>query len=200
MTRHTRNVAFALLGLAPALVAWSGAAYQLSLVTPKSRLWIEGTSTVRGFTCKATAFDVTVDATAPTAAAAILNGEKAVTSVNVTVPAEKLDCGNGTMNEHMLKALKAKSAPTIGFELASYEMSKGAAGMQGRLTGTLTLGGVEKPITVDAVATEDPAGLRVTGMHEVRMTEFGLKPPSLMMGTMKVNERVKVNFELYLKS
>ena len=200
MTRHTRNVAFALLGLAPALVAWSGAAYQLSLVTPKSRLWIEGTSTVRGFTCKATTFDVAVDATAPTAAAAILNGEKAVTSVNVTVPAEKLDCGNGTMNEHMLKALKAKSAPTIQFELASYEMAKGAGGMQGKLTGTLTLGGVEKPITVDAVATEDPAGLRVTGMHEVRMTEFGLKPPSLMMGTMKVNERVKVNFELYLKS
>ena len=200
MTRHTRNVAFALLGLAPALVAWSGAAYQLSLVTPKSRLWVEGTSTVRGFTCKASAFEVTVDASAPAAGSAILSGEKAVTNVSVTVPAAKLDCGNGTMNEHMLKALKAKSAPTIAFELASYEMVKGTGGMQGKLTGTLTLGGVEKPITVDAIASEDPAGLRVTGTHEVRMTEFGLKAPTLMMGTMRVNERVKVNFDLYLKS
>jgi polyisoprenoid-binding protein YceI len=200
MTRHTRNVAFALLGLAPALVAWSGAAYQLSLVTPKSRLWVEGTSTVRGFTCKAATFDVGVDASAPAAAAAILNGEKAVTSVTVTVPTAKLDCGNGTMNEHMLKALKAKDAPTIEFALSSYEMVKGTSGMQGKLTGTLTMGGVKKPITLDAIATEDPAGLRVAGTHEVRMTEFGLKPPTLMMGTMKVNERVKVNFDLYLKS
>ena len=200
MTRQTRNVAFALLGLAPALVAWSGAAWQLSLVAPKSRLWVEGTSTVRGFTCRAVTFDVAVDASAPAAAAAIMNGEKAVTGVNVTVPAAKLDCGNGTMNEHMYKAIKAKDAPTIEFRLASYEMTKGASGMQGRLTGTLTLGGVQKPVTVEATATEDPAGLRVTGMHEVRMKEFGLKPPTLMMGTMKVNELVKVNFDLYLKS
>ena len=31
------------------------------------------------------------------------------------------------------------------------------------------------------------------------MKEFGLKPPSLMMGTMKVDERVKVSFDLFLK-
>lgn len=200
MTRHTRNVAFALLGLAPALVAWSGAAYQLSLVTPKSRLWIEGTSTVRGFTCKATAFDVTVDATAPTAAAAILNGEKAVTSVNVTVPAEKLDCGNGTMNEHMNKALKAKDNPVIAFRVASYDLAMDAEGTLATMAGELALGGVTRPITVRAKVSEEPNGnLRVAGTHEVKMTEFGLKPPSLMMGTMKVGDRVTVGFDLLLK-
>ena len=31
------------------------------------------------------------------------------------------------------------------------------------------------------------------------MTEFDLKPPSLMLGTMKVDEKVKVSFDLLLK-
>ena len=39
----------------------------------------------------------------------------------------------------------------------------------------------------------------MTGSYTVKMTEFGLKPPTLMMGTLKVNENVAVNFDLYLK-
>jgi hypothetical protein len=31
------------------------------------------------------------------------------------------------------------------------------------------------------------------------MTEFGLKPPTLMLGTLKVDERVKVGFDVVLK-
>ena len=31
------------------------------------------------------------------------------------------------------------------------------------------------------------------------MTEFGLKPPTLMLGTMKVDERIKVGFDVVLK-
>jgi hypothetical protein len=31
------------------------------------------------------------------------------------------------------------------------------------------------------------------------MTEYGLKPPSLMMGTMKVKDAVQVHFDLLLK-
>ena len=35
--------------------------------------------------------------------------------------------------------------------------------------------------------------------HEFAMTEFGVKPPTLMLGTMKVGDRVKVSFDLYVK-
>ena len=30
------------------------------------------------------------------------------------------------------------------------------------------------------------------------MTEFGLKPPALMLGTVKVNDKVRVGFNLVL--
>jgi polyisoprenoid-binding protein YceI len=134
------------------------------------------------------------------AIAALLAGEKAVTKATITVPAEQLECGNGTMNEHMKKALKVKDNPTIEFTVESYTLAKAADGTQAQLNGTLTLGGVTKPITVSALGKGEGDALRVTGVYEIRMTEYGLKPPTLMLGTLKVNERVKVSFDLLLKN
>jgi polyisoprenoid-binding protein YceI len=189
-----------ILSLVPALAAGT-AALNLMTLEPASRLWVKGTSTVRSFECKAGALDAKVETNAAGATAALMGGDKAVTAAAITIPAAQLDCGNGTMNEHMRKALKIKEHPTIEFRVASYTLAKAAEGMQAELSGTLTLGGVEKPITVQATGKDEGDGtLRVTGMHEVRMTEFGLKPPTLMMGTMKVNERVKVGFDLLLKN
>lgn len=200
MRTFTRRAAFALLGLLPAAIAWTEIRETLTL-EPQSRLWVSGTSTVRSFECKATAFDASVEAAGTGAVAAVLGGEKAVRTVLVTVPANKLDCANGTMNGHMLKALKATAHPAIEFRLATYEMAPAGTAMQGKLSGTLVIGGAERPVTITATATEGANGtLHVVGMHEVKMSEFGLKAPSLMMGTMKVGDVVKVNFDLFLKS
>lgn len=199
MRTITRRAAFALLGLLPAAIAWTEIREPMTL-EPQSKLWIKGNSTMRSFECKATAVDAAVDAEGPAAAAAVLDGKKAVRTVQVTVPVSRLDCGNGTMNDHMWKALKAKEHQVIEFRLASYEMSPAGDAMQGQLTGTLSIGGVQKPVTISATATAGANGtLHVVGSHDVSMKEFSLKPPSLMMGTMKVDERVKVSFDLFLK-
>lgn len=191
------RLSLALAAFVPVLLAPASAG--LLDVQPESRLWISGSSTVRSFQCQATSFVATVAST-PAAAAAVLAGEKAVTAVDVVIQAEQLDCRNGTMNDHMRKALKAKEFPTIAFKVASYDLERADDGVNLALTGTLTLGGVEKPITVAAkVKGRDDGQLIVTGTHEVRMTEFDLKPPRLMLGTMRVDEKIKVGFEIALK-
>jgi polyisoprenoid-binding protein YceI len=198
MRSPTLGAIATLLLLAPA-GAWTPADAPLSLA-PQSRLWVDGTSTVRSFQCKATALEAEVSA-APNAVAGVLAGEKAVKSVEFRVPAAKLDCGNGTMNEHMLKALKAKEHAAIVFRVASYEVAKGAEGVTGTLTGTLTLGGVQKTITVEATGRDAAGGaLRVAGAYPLRMSDYGLKAPTLMFGTMKVGDVVKVGFDLVLKA
>jgi polyisoprenoid-binding protein YceI len=188
----------ALTLLTPAVLAMTSGA-ELMTVQPGSRLWVTGTSTVRGFECKTSSFDATVESIGAGAALAVVNGSKGITAVHVTVPAATLDCGNGTMNEHMMKALKAKDAPIIGFKLGGYTLVKGASATTVEMNGDLTLGGTTKPITISANAKSEGDGLRVIGLYELRMTQFGLKPPTLMLGTMKVNELVKVNFDLLLK-
>jgi hypothetical protein len=40
--------------------------------------------------------------------------------------------------------------------------------------------------------------LRVKGSKQLRMTEYGVKPPSLMLGAMKVGDQVTVGYDIIL--
>ena len=197
MLRLDRKLMIAAIALSPLLAA-SAAIARLSL-QPDSQLWVEGTSTVRGFKCAATSMDADIATSRSDAATALASGEKAVTTVAFRVPAAQLDCKNSTMNEHMRKAIKAEASPVIEFELGGYDLVPAAGKVGAKMTGTLSLGGVTKPVVVNAELVQEAGGVRVKGTYDLKMTEFGLKPPSLMMGTMKVNELVKVNFDLVLK-
>lgn len=180
------------LALVPAAAA---ASTTPPTVLPASRIWIEGTSTVRSFTCKAPVFDIKLDGESD-----VLATPKAVHSLTVKVPSQKLDCGNATMNGHMQKAIKANEAPEISFKLSSYDLAAGGAGKTVKLTGTLSIGGVERPVTLNATAVPQGDGsVKVSGKQDVKLSDHGLKAPSLMMGTMKVGDVVKVGYEVVLK-
>ena len=168
---------------------------------PESKLWVDGTSTVRAYSCKATTLNGTVAATGSDASLAIGELQKAVRTVDLTVPVQSLDCGNGTMNGHLRNALKATENPAIKFRVAQYDVVPGGEN-EGtvKLKGNLTIAGQEKPVTIDAnVASEAGGALRVKGSKEILMSEFGVRPPTLMMGTLKVRDRVVVNFDVVLK-
>lgn len=178
-----------------ALAAWRPAVDPLTLKAG-SRLWFDGTSTVRSWSCEAPTIQAAIDADAG-APAAVLAGQKAVKTVSLTFPVDKLDCDNKTMNGHMWKALNASTHKTIQFTLTGYELAKATA-VAGTLQGTLLLNGQSRPITVSAQFAQGDGGLRVTGKYDLKMTDWGVVPPKLMMGTLKVGEVVSVNFDLVL--
>jgi polyisoprenoid-binding protein YceI len=166
-------------------------------VSADSRLWFEGTSTVRDWNCQAGQLDAVIDADAG-APAAVLNGRKAVRTVLLTVPVAQLDCNdNNTMNGHMWKALESSRHATIQFALASYELVQSPT--RGTLTGTLTLHGVALPVTIPVEFADVEGALKVTGSYALKMTNWGVEPPKLMFGAMKVGETVTVRFELLLQ-
>jgi len=186
-------------GLVMPTGAWTLYTEQLEL-QPASKLWVEGTSTVRSFSCQASEVKATVEASGSNAIARLMTGDKAVESVNVVVPSEKLDCGNGTMNDHMRKAIKMNEAPTIAFRVTSYDLTKEANGVAGNLTGTLSLGGETRTITVPAAGVMEAGALHVTGAYQLAMSDYKLTPPSLMFGRIKVRDQVTVKFDLLLKN
>ena len=66
-----------------------------------------------------------------------------------------------------------------------------------RAAGTLKIAGAENPVTMDVVATRLPDGtIKAVGTVPIKMTAFGVKPPSAMFGTIKTGDEVKVKFEL----
>jgi len=156
---------------------------------------------VRDYSCKATSLQGNVAAAGDGASLAIVQLQKAVRTVDVTVPVQGLECGNGTMNGHLRNALQAQENPLIKLRVAQYDVvPAGANEGTVKLKGHLTIAGQEKPVTIEARITSDAAGvLRVRGSKEILMSEFGVKAPTLMMGTLKVRDRVVVNFDVVLK-
>jgi polyisoprenoid-binding protein YceI len=199
MKSNLKSTLLALAILVPASGAWT-VANEMLVLQPQSRIWIEGTSTVRSFSCKAADVNAVVEASGPNAIPQLLTGDKGVKTVRVTVPAEQIDCGNGTMNEHMRKAIKLAEHKTIEFRLSDYDVARGADGIAGTINGTLLLGGVTKPIAIKAEGKPENGMLHVTGSYDLDMTAYGLKPPTLMFGRIKVGRTVKVNYDLLLKS
>jgi polyisoprenoid-binding protein YceI len=183
----------------PALIAMAQPSFPLR-VHATSRIWVNGTSTVKSWECRAKSFTAAVDASSADAVHTVIAGEKTVEAVTLTVPVQQMDCSNGTMNEHMLKALKAKEFADITFTLDSYELTKGADLSKVSLKGTLTMGGVTKPVAFEADASAGPEGsLKIAGKYRLNMKDYSLQPPKLMLGTLKVNEMVDVSFEVFLK-
>ena len=162
----------------------------LSLAT-ESKLWIDGTSTMKSFSCAATKVDVSVS-TEPGSAPNDL-----VQSASLVVPVAQLDCRNGTMNNHMRKALKASANPNISWTMISYRVEGTAVIINGRLS----IAGKENPIELRTTGTADTNGtIRMKGSTKFKMSEYGVKPPTLMLGTMKVGDPITVSFDLVLDS
>ena len=171
------------------------------LIQPDSKVWVTGDSTVRGFTCLAQDVQGSVE---PGSNGGMLDVNQlggSVGAVELRVPVMELDCGNGTMDGHMQKALKASDHKTIVFRLKGYDASAPTTGKSTlTLRGTLAIAGAEQPVAIQAVASQEPDGtLRVEGAQQITMSEWGIKPPSLMLGTMKVRDQVTVNFDIRLR-
>lgn len=183
----------------PAGIAWTADRAGLAL-QPESKLWVEGTSSVRSYTCRAARVDGSVATQPGSTSLAIADLEKTVRSAEVSVAVAGLECGNGTMNAHLRNALRSDTSPRISYRISSYDVvPAGVAAGKVKLNGTLEIAGTEKPVSIDATASSEAGRLRVKGSRQIRMTDFGVRPPTLMMGTMKVHDPVTVHFDVLLK-
>jgi len=166
-------------------------------VAPDSRLWIDGTSNLHGWTCKAEKLDAAVELDKDVALA--VAAPKALKRVEVKVPVKSLKCGHGGMDNNLYKALNADATPEISYIMATFEVVPGEAkdSFTFKTVGTLTIAGKENKLAMDVVANRLPDGtVKATGMVPVKMTDFGIKPPTAIFGRLKTGDEVKVSFEL----
>jgi len=64
----------------------------------------------------------------------------------------------------------------------------------------LTIAGVTKQVTLQGKITENADGsATITGSRKIKMSEFGITPPSFMLGALKVGDEVTVEYTLKLK-
>lgn len=188
------------LGIVAAMTLMLAVAADAPTFPAQAKVWVSGTSTVQPWKCAAKAVDARI-AGLPSERLTLAN-VTAASGGFVRIDVAALDCSNDTMNEHMRNALKAKEHPQIRFELSSYQLAAAQGGKAKLgLEGSLTMGGTSKAIHVDATATELAGGkIGVTGQYALDMKEYGLKPPELFFGAMKVDPKVVIGFELKLSA
>lgn len=155
---------------------------------------VSGTSNAHDWSCETTRFDAALQVQRDAGAR-----PAGVAQAAVTVPVETLACGNGTMDGNLRKALKAGDFPTVRFEMTGHELVPDPADPQGfrvLASGTLTIAGTSRPIALTVDGTMEGDRLRLRGSHELLMTDFGVRPPTAMLGVLKTGDRVTVGFDL----
>ena len=154
---------------------------------------VSGTSTVRGWTCPV---EGAVAATPGQSSDPLPGFPSGLNSVTVTVQVQEFECPDEQMNEHLLEAMEAPEHPEIVVELQEYSL----AGDTAEASGTITIHGVSKPITLAIELVESADGVRAVGQTDVNMTEFGVTPPSVWLGLLNVGEVVTIDFGAPLPS
>jgi polyisoprenoid-binding protein YceI len=165
-------------------------------VGPESKLWIEGGSNLHDWSCMASAIDAQVEADEAilktTPVPALLK------KVSVKVPVRNLKCGNGRMDDNLYKALKADDAPQISYILGTFEVVPDSGSSYTLKTvGSLTIAGTERTVDMNVVTKRlDDGSLRADGELALKMTDFGVKPPTALLGTLRTHDDVTVKFQL----
>jgi len=167
-------------------------------VGPESRLWVEGGSNLHDWSCKASSVDAAIevdDAFFKTKTVSATSLKR----VQVKVPVRNLKCGNGKMDNNLYKALKADDASEISYSLATFDVVPGATtdSFTVKAVGALTIAGTEKTLTMDVTAARLPDGsIRAEGALPLLMTDFGVKPPTALLGTLRTDNKITVKFSL----
>ena len=166
-------------------------------IEPGSELSIAGTSNVHDFHCKTNKFNAYIDVD-PGYTKDLTKVARPIVSVSVVIAVKSLSCGNKKMDENMYSTLQADKNQIIRYKLNGYDILNGSAtGFAAKTTGVLTILGKEKVVAmkIDAARLNDGKAT-AEGEETLLMSEFGIKPPSFMFGTMKVGDEVKVKFDL----
>ncbi len=148
---------------------------------------VSGTSTIRGWTCSVSgSAQVTPGSSQPAP-----GFDTGVQTATLTVPVNDFDCPNEEMLEHLLNAMKADEFADITFQLDGYEVS----GRQTEASGTLTIIGVTQPVSFPISLSPSGGGVEIEGELQLDMTTYGVEPPVVMLGLLKVRPRIRIEFE-----
>jgi polyisoprenoid-binding protein YceI len=170
------------------------------VASPASTIQLDGDSTARKYTATAKSVAVKGKATSNTARAHGAAGKLPwiPQEIELTLPAADLSSGERTLDKHMHENLKAEQYPVIRMRLSHFDFSGGDSASGAKATGELTVAGVTKPIELEPAILVDGQKVNIKGKKRLLMSDFGITPPVLMMGTLKTKNEIDISFDVNL--
>lgn len=168
---------------------------QQSFKTQKaaSSMKIAGTSSLHDWSIDVGDFQCDMTASAD---ASIMKIE----SVSYRGKARSIKSDNNTMDKKIIEALKVEKYPDIRYTVKSAKnVVLKDNKFSGLITGDIFLAGKTRSETIQfngMMISEDK--LQIRGSKKLKMTDFGISPPTAMMGALKTGDEVTVTFTLVL--
>lgn len=195
MNHLKSNVSWILLAGA-LTAAWQIQPETLSYeVTSSSKVWVEGTSTLHGWTCVANETKGTVRMIWDVGLLPVIE------NVQLSIPVGQMDCDSGTMDKKLRKALKFDETPNMLFELdaVTAESVANSDSVKVNTRGFLMIAGQTRRIQMTQYASLlDDGQILFRGSIPISMKDYNIKRPSALLGTIKAGNDVVVYFELVL--
>lgn len=178
------------------LILFMGAFAQVKYTNKNSAsLTVSGTSTLHDWDMKSAQGNCEATIT--------LNAAGALTALNglsFSTNTAELKSGKGAMDKNAYKALKTDKNPTITYVAATSTVSLiSGTDYLVKTVGKLTIAGTTLDAEVTANCKVHPdKTVTVMGSKKLSMKEFGMVPPSFMMGTIKTGNDVTLKFDFTL--
>ncbi len=160
------------------------------LITTESFLYIKGTSNINTFTC---VYDAATLSRKVPVKFTKNNNTMHFKNVKMQLENKGFNCGNRGINNDLHDLLQTKKYPNIHFELLS--TTKMRADIDAYVA--IEIAGIKKQYKVPVQTNGELAPLE--GVLCVNITDFGLTPPTKMMGMIVVREDIEIVFGFDLK-
>ncbi len=153
-----------------------------------STILIKGTSSVHDW-------ESTVEEFTGTGSLIITDGElKSLENLSISVNAESIKSGKRVMDNKTKDALDTKKHPQITFDFISVEeITEDTVWVQGNLS---LAGSTQKIILKGVYQLEEDGSLSVSGVQPIDMEDYGIKPPTAMLGALKTGKDVDVEYRI----
>ena len=153
---------------------------------------VSGTSTMH-------AWQSSVENLALTGAFVVAGNDLAeVKDVVVKIPVTSIKSTKGKiMDNKTYEAFNHEKYPQIVFVMKSQTISASNSTID--LKGTLSMAGKTLPVDLKvSYKLASNGDLKIIGSKQISMTDFGMEPPTAMMGAIKVGNDISVTFEITL--
>ncbi len=130
-----------------------------------------------------------------------INGSKQINSITIKIEVKSLKSGNGIMDGKTYDAFDYKKNPYIVFQLTDVcQATLSDNDTEITLTGNLSFAGATRKISIKSIGKITKSGdYQLKGSVPLKMTDFKMKPPTAMLGTMKTGDAVTVKFDVTFK-
>jgi len=125
------------------------------------------------------------------------NQQPMIRDFRMTIPVEAIKSGKSAMDNNTYEALNEETYPNIEFSLDEVQ---NISGDKIKASGKLSIAGETRPVSLTAVYDMDNSDMiNLRGSYIMKMTDFGVDPPTAVFGTIKTGDEITIDYNLQLK-